>query len=434
MRRKDPVEAWEEDGGVTLMRDFFERAEPTLEEKERIKEMAWAKFTAHPSYLHEEAEFGLDRTGRTDAGKRFFPDLAGKAGRQVSTLWCHWGWKLAIPLTAVILIWSGWGLLNPNVSRAPSILKQMALGTSGGTNSAVGPAGGVRSGHVPASSNTRSAAGSDAAKSSVSAPGVAQSTSPDVSYGSAAQAAPDFTAKGATEASQSALPRKVTQNLAIEVQVAQVQAAIGQVSAETEKLGGYVVDMQQTSSDSGLSGHITVKVPAGKMQDMQGKVSALGKVLNEHLTSNDVTDQYYDTQTLLENWQAEEKQYLKILGQAHTVDEILKVENSLSNVRGQIQLLEGRLKLMNNQVDYATIDLQLIPVPNPNLKISTPWQPVAWDLTWQSVQAAFLKTLSGSWNVLNYFLIGLGYAAPYGILAAAGWLIYRIWIKFRRKR
>ncbi|MHB1651906.1 MAG: DUF4349 domain-containing protein, partial [Desulfitobacteriaceae bacterium] len=93
----------------------------------------------------------------------------------------------------------------------------------------------------------------------------------------------------------------------------------------------------------------------------------------------------------------------------------------------------GQIKLFDNQVDFSTISLQLVPVANPNLKVTDPWQPVAWSKTWRSIQDAFLKTISGTWNILNYGLVGLGYISPYVTVLVLVWLAYRFWLRWRHK-
>ncbi|CAA7601803.1 Domain of unknown function (DUF4349) [Acididesulfobacillus acetoxydans] len=447
MRRKDPLKIWSEDRGLTQIRKFFARVDPTPEEKERIKEKAWAKIAAQPSaaaaagLAPAEKPSAENSAGSGDSylpperspsgekpGAENLPAAALNLRERAALLLGRWGWKAVVPLAVVLLSWGGWQVLNP-----PRL-----GGLSGGAaiSSGAGGSVGTSAARTPQSAAQPAAGGAPKHSLNSSFAPKTASNPPGAVAGTPAASAPlpDTAGKGETGTGQNTFPRKITQNLSLVIQVAQVQTALSQVGAEAQKLGGYVVNMEQTNAAGGASGHITVKVPDGRMQEMKGRVSALGKVLNEQLNSNDITDQYYDTQTLLANWQAEEKQYLKILGQAKTVDEVLKVESALSNVRGQIQLLEGRLKLMNNQVDYATIDLQLVPQPNPNVKVGTPWRPAAWGLTWQAAVAAFSKTLTGSWNLLNYIIIGLGYAAPYLFLGVLGWLGYLLLKKYRSRK
>ena len=175
---------------------------------------------------------------------------------------------------------------------------------------------------------------------------------------------------------------------------------------------------------------MTFKIPADKFEGVRSSLAEIGKVLNQHISADDITNQYYDADTRLKNWQAEEQRYLDILRQAKSVNDILSVENSLSNIRMQIEQLKGQLKLWDNEVAYSTIQVQLQTKPNP-VRVNEPWQPISWHTTWQAAKNAVLKTISASWNFLNYLVVGLGYALPFLILGGAGYLGYRQW---RRKK
>src|SRR5437868_6196988 len=61
----------------------------------------------------------------------------------------------------------------------------------------------------------------------------------------------------------------------------------------------------------------------------------------------------------LRNLKATEARYLDLLGQAKTVDDVLKVEQQLSNVRGQIEQLQGRLNYLRQSADTSTITVEL---------------------------------------------------------------------------
>lgn len=76
-----------------------------------------------------------------------------------------------------------------------------------------------------------------------------------------------------------------------------------------------------------------------------------------------------------------------------------------------------------------SVGAALVTLQSPNLNVKNPWQPISWSNTWQATQDAVLKTISSSWNVFNYLVVGIGYAFPYLIISALGWIVYRVWKK-----
>src|SRR5690606_10566082 len=75
----------------------------------------------------------------------------------------------------------------------------------------------------------------------------------------------------------------------------------------------------------------------------------------------DVTAEYTDLQSSLRNLTAVEQQYLTLLSQAREVDDILLVQDRLNGVRGQIEQVQGRIKLLDNLADLATVRVSLSP-------------------------------------------------------------------------
>ncbi|TGE33229.1 DUF4349 domain-containing protein [Desulfosporosinus sp. Sb-LF] len=225
------------------------------------------------------------------------------------------------------------------------------------------------------------------------------------------------------------IPRKITQDLNLTLEVGTVNDAVNLIIREVQQQGGYVVSSQQSGTDNHSSAQMTVKIPVAKFDELRNSLSTWGKVLNQQLLANDITNQYYDSRIRQQTLEAQEKRLVEILNQAKTVDDVLKVENSLGNIRQQIEQLKGQLKLWNNQVDYSTVSLQLVTLQSANVDVKNAWKPISWIKTWKATENAVLKTISSTWNVLNYLVVGIGYAFPYLIIGVLGWGVYRVWKK-----
>lgn len=399
-KRTNLISLWEEDGDLEQMRTYFKTmtaaSKTNAETKQSIKQKALDKIVSE--------QWGeVPMTGKERVINRLRTKLSTFGGAR--------RWKLGLAVTGLIfLIIVGQGTMNS----ARHLLPQMGSLASKSQMP-----------QMMAGSSTSLAVEDRASQSTASSESTAN---PSVKM---APIAPPTPVPNEAAPADASTPRKITQDVSLTLEVTNLSNSFNQISQAVQQMGGYVAESQQNGSENQASAHMTVKVPADKLNGLKDSLSTLGKIVDQHTVANDITNQYYDSQGRLQTLEAEEKRYLEILNQAKTVDDVLKVENALGNIRQQIEQLKGQLKLWNNQVDYSTVNLQLVTYSSPSIEISNPWQPVSWRNTWKAAQNAFLKTISSAWNALNYLVVGLGYVFPYLFLGFLGWVIYRIWSKKR---
>jgi hypothetical protein len=125
-------------------------------------------------------------------------------------------------------------------------------------------------------------------------------------------------------------------------------------------LGGDVLNLTQSGSGDTRSASLTIRVPSSRFADALQQLRTLeGEVQTSGVSAQDVTDQFVDLQARLAAKQAEEQRYLAILNRANTIDEILKVDASLSNVRTQVEQLTGQINSIKQRTDYSTISMSI---------------------------------------------------------------------------
>ena len=100
-----------------------------------------------------------------------------------------------------------------------------------------------------------------------------------------------------------------------------------------QELGGWKVSSNVSQKHRAT---ISIRVPADqldstvlRLRDMAVEVEA------EVSTSKDVTDEYVDTRSRLENLRATEKALLRLMERAEKVEEALNVQKSLTQVQGR---------------------------------------------------------------------------------------------------
>lgn len=124
---------------------------------------------------------------------------------------------------------------------------------------------------------------------------------------------------------------------------------------------GFVSSMRASSDPSRPArADMSLRVPAASFGSTLAALATLGTVTQRSMQGEDLRGPMTDTGARLRNLRHTEHDILKIMDRSGNVDQIMNVENRLSDVRGQIETLESELKDMHGRVTYATIDVRLV--------------------------------------------------------------------------
>jgi hypothetical protein len=215
--------------------------------------------------------------------------------------------------------------------------------------------------------------------------------------------------------------KKVIKNGNLTLKVDSADNASSKISQIAKDNGGEVFSSNFYETPKKIkNGSITVKVPVTNFEKTFSELKKVATlVVQESTSGQDVTEEYTDLQSQLKNKQAEEEQFVKILGQAQKIQDILDVTRELSRVRGEIEMLQGRIKFLNSQTDMASIFVSLS--EDANITVIDSWRP--WQVVKDSVNA-LIKKVQG---FVNFVIILVITAIPLILLYAL--LVYVIyWI------
>lgn len=207
--------------------------------------------------------------------------------------------------------------------------------------------------------------------------------------------------------------KKVIRTGSLELKVKSVDEAIDKITQIATSNGGDIFSSNIHQYITNIkSGNVTVKVPVAKFNQAFKELKSVATLVkNEQTSGQDVTEQYTDLQSRLRTKQSLEQAYLKVLEKSGTIKEILDVTNSLSKVREEIEVIQGRIRFMDSQTDMSTINISL--TEDTTITIVDKWRPL------QVIKEAFnnlVKKLQGFVDGLIEFVI---IALPILILWAA---------------
>jgi hypothetical protein len=128
----------------------------------------------------------------------------------------------------------------------------------------------------------------------------------------------------------------------------------------------------------------------------------------------DVTEEFIDVEARLKAKKDLEARYLELLKLAKRVEEMLSIESQLSNVRAEIESMQGRLNFLRNQVDYSTIKISYYELTGVDFGFAS----------------KFVHSLRNGWDNLLSFLIAVVNVWPFVLLLAGGIFLFA---RYRKK-
>ena len=263
----------------------------------------------------------------------------------------------------------------------------------------------------PASATAVAAAGASAANESLA---LDQSSA----GGAASQSVP---ASQPSSTDQQLFNRLVVKTANLSLQVENVTNAEAAVRAKVQALGGYVVQVQTSGSDENLNSAITFRVPVSRFDDALAGVEGLAKkVISRTVGGDDVTEEYVDLDSRLRNLEATRARLLTFLDKATRVEDALAVNQSLTDVQGQIEQIQGRKKYLEQSAAFSTITVSLMPVPQlPQLVSEESWQPV------RVARDALRSLIQFGQGIAEIIIVLLVWSPVWGLLLFAGLWAWR---------
>lgn len=214
------------------------------------------------------------------------------------------------------------------------------------------------------------------------------------------------------------IERKIIKEGWMRIEVEDYTNDLQSIKKVISRYEGYISNEYESSSDYSLNNSLTIRVPSTLFDSLVENIASIAhKVTSKNITLKDVTEEFIDIEIRLKTKREVEDRYLDILKKASTIKDILLVEEQLRIIREEIESKEGRLKYLQNQLSFSTLNLDIYQ-----------------DLSFQPGFRFFRKIgngLHGGWKGLMSVIVGLVYLWPLLLIGtvAAVFLIRR-----KRKR
>lgn len=154
--------------------------------------------------------------------------------------------------------------------------------------------------------------------------------------------------------------RLIVRTADIVIVVNDVPGAMENILELADRYGGYEVSSRKWRENDRVFGSISIRVPSAEFYRAMADLRKMSvDISNENTTSTDVTEEYVDLESKLNNLEATEAQLLRVLERAETIEDILTVQREVTQIRGQIETTKGRMQYLERSSDTSLINVQL---------------------------------------------------------------------------
>jgi TolA-binding protein len=230
---------------------------------------------------------------------------------------------------------------------------------------------------------------------------------------------------GKPDGSYGEAKQKLIRTAEIVLDVENIEVVLGDIRQLARVAGGFIAESSISGQLENRRAWLTLRVPAAKLEQVLSDIEVTGKRIELRTGDQDVTLQYVDLEARIRNAERQEERLLEILEKAETVEDILRVEQELSRIRGQLESMTAEFRYLSDRVDYATISVTLRETATASPTITGSGLKGVWQRGVAGLVNSINSMLTGLGSFLVFFLTAIPYFVFLTVIAIPGIFILR---------
>jgi len=209
--------------------------------------------------------------------------------------------------------------------------------------------------------------------------------------------------------------KKIIKDGNMSVQTEDIAASKKTLDDLVKSLNGYYEREDLQNNDQRTTYDLKIRVPSANFEKLiSGIENGKDEITGKSIQARDVTEEYVDIETRLASKRNYLKRYLELLSKANTVKDILAIEENIRVLQEEIESQEGRLKLLNDQIGFSTLEVNLFRVKE------FVYKPQPKDNFSERIK----KSLSGGWTAVTEVVLAMVSLWPF--LLIGGGVLYLV--------
>jgi len=240
----------------------------------------------------------------------------------------------------------------------------------------------------------------------------------------------DFKASSVASTKSVTKQKKITQQKIIwkgkiKYQVEDIDKSTKQISDLVAKFNGNISSLNLVKSYSEVSNTIVVRVNSKSFHKLINSLKSKAKDIDQvEISSSDVTEQFVDIESRLKTKKEARQRYIEILrNKTGSIRDIIEAENAIRRITEEIEAKEGKLRYLQNKVDYSTLYIEIyqtiesVSASNPHRKSYI-----------QDIVSAF----GNGWKMIKHIVLFFINIWPILLIIVFGLILRRRYIKVKK--
>lgn len=223
---------------------------------------------------------------------------------------------------------------------------------------------------------------------------------------------------GAGESVYQRADAKLIRRCTVELQTTEFDTAVSALYELVDAQGGYFENSSVYSggyynSNARRNGEYVVRIPAEKYSAFRSSVGELGYVSFSNESTEDIGEQYYDTEARLKTLRTKQERLQVLLEKAETMEDIITLESALGDVEYEIERYSSTLNRYDGLVNFATFHINVQEVIRVEEKTG------AADTLSERMSSAFSDGLEDLKDNAEDFMVWISY----NVFGLVGWIV-----------
>lgn len=152
---------------------------------------------------------------------------------------------------------------------------------------------------------------------------------------------------------------KLIRNVDISMETTKYSETVKSVKRKVREFDGWIQNSDMNHYSDMRTKNVTIRLPYKQVDKFLEEIGEYGTVQSVSDNTRDITLQYADSETRLKNLKTQHKRLLELLETAERLEDIISLEDRLSQVESEIDTYSMEIRNYDDLVDYSTVNISI---------------------------------------------------------------------------